>query len=218
VAEGYQVVWARAAADLDVRYGQDVRAIERGAVVRVRTPDATFEFDRLVIASPLQDLPRILDATPEERALFGRIRTLDYVCVLVDASGLPPGSVYLPIHFDRAHLGRVMAACRRWPDRDTVQCYLLGDGLDDDALVRAVHEDLAMVGGRVRRVIALARWPYFPHVGPEEFAAGFHDRLEALQGARRTWYTGEILAFSTVDHVAAYSRALVARHFAGAPD
>ncbi len=213
VAEGYQAVWERVAADLDVRFGQEVRGIERGAVVRVRTADATLECDRLVVASPLQDLPRILDADPEERDLFGRIRTYDYVVFLVEAPGLPPDSAYVPARFDRAHLGRVMAWCRRWDGSDVVQCYLLGDGLDDATLERHVHEDLAAAGGRVRRVLAMARWPYFPHVGPEDFAAGFHRRLEALQGHRNTWYAGEILNFATVDHVAAWSRHLVGRYF-----
>jgi hypothetical protein len=65
----------------------------------------------------------------------------------------------------------------------------------------------------VQDVVAVRKWRYFPHVQPDDFAAGYYRRLEALQGQRRTYYCGEILGFAAVETVVDYAGALVRRHF-----
>jgi hypothetical protein len=67
------------------------------------------------------------------------------------------------------------------------------------------------LGGRVKKLLARRAWRYFPHVSSQDFAAGFHGRLEALQGRRRTYYTGELTAFSCVEAVVARSQMLAAQ-------
>jgi hypothetical protein len=47
-----------------------------------------------------------------------------------------------------------------------------------------------------------------------DMMAGFYDDFEALQGQFHTYYTGELLAFTLVELIHDYSRALVERHFA----
>jgi hypothetical protein len=74
--------------------------------------------------------------------------------------------------------------------------------------------DLQRLGARLDRVLAVRRWHYFPHVSTADMAAGFYEKLEAMQGRRRTCYCGEIMSFSTLECSARYARDLVNRFFA----
>lgn len=52
-----------------------------------------------------------------------------------------------------------------------------------------------------------------PHVVTADYAAGWYDRVEALQGVYDTFYAGEIMSFGNMDETAEYSRELVERFF-----
>ncbi len=56
-------------------------------------------------------------------------------------------------------------------------------------------------------------WPYFMHVDAKAIAAGFYDRLEALQGTQGTYYLGALMDFELVERTVRYSQALVSRYF-----
>jgi hypothetical protein len=77
-----------------------------------------------------------------------------------------------------------------------------------------VQATVEQLGGRVRAMPVTKRWRFFPHIGVDDMSAGYYSRLESLQGSRATYYCGELLAFSCVETVVAYARALVERHFA----
>jgi hypothetical protein len=51
------------------------------------------------------------------------------------------------------------------------------------------------------------------HVRPEDFAAGFFERLEALQGHRNTLYVSSIASMSTVEDTVGYTRAKIIQQF-----
>jgi hypothetical protein len=74
-------------------------------------------------------------------------------------------------------------------------------------------EDISKVGGRVLKFITRREWRYFPHVGPEDLAAGFYTDLERLQGQNATYYSGALFAFETTEHTAMYSRELIRKFF-----
>jgi hypothetical protein len=60
------------------------------------------------------------------------------------------------------------------------------------------------------------QWPYFGHVGPEDFARGFFRDLEALQGHRNTYWVGGFTNFELIEAIVCYSKAIVETHFAPA--
>lgn len=83
--------------------------------------------------------------------------------------------------------------------------------------------------GEVRKVIELLegkidnnqwhtydRWCYFQHVTATDMRDGFYQKLEALQGTNRTFYTGALLNFELVECSIAYSKQLVNKHFRSA--
>lgn len=211
---GYGGLWERVARGLDVRLGVEIERITRDGIVRVTTQDGTLEFDALVLACPLDDALRFLDATPEEAGLFSRIRYYDYHVIAAFAEGLPRARwMFVPGHFAPSHAAWPMFGYRRWADRDLVLFYsLLGSSEPADAEAN-LHATAARLGGRIRGIHLARTWRFFPHVTPADMDGGYYEAVEALQGQRRSYYTGELLAFSCVEAVVAYSRALMGRFF-----
>ncbi len=218
---GFGAFWRRVAGSLaDVRCNAAPRAIERtadGVVVHLGSERLTF--DRLVVASPLDEALGFLDASPEERALFSRVRYLDYHTLVVRAQGLPRGGFYLLRDHcrDARRLGHPVAFHHRYDDSDVYLFYAYGaPGLGRDALESRLREDVARLGGRVEAVVAHRPWRYFPHAASADVADGYYGRLEALQGQRRTYYVGSLFNFELVEANVAYAHDLVARHFSRA--
>jgi glycine/D-amino acid oxidase-like deaminating enzyme len=216
---GYQGLFEQVARGLDVRRATPVTRIVRApdgdGDVRVETPAGAHTFDRVLLTCPLDGALAFLDATDDERALFREVRWNDYHVIAVELDR-PPRARYgfFPANFRRERAGEPVFFYRRWLDRDLVLVYtapLPGVGLD--ASEAAVARALAKLDRPVRRVHLRHAWRYFPHVSPDALRAGWYERVERLQGARRTYYAGELLAFTSVETVVAYSRALVERFF-----
>ena len=210
---GYGGLWERVAKSLDVRVDTRVERVERTPHgVRVATSQGVFEAEKLVLACPLDQSLGFLDASDEERVLFSKVRTMNYQTIAFDTEGMPPQAyVFLPEHFGKEALGRPMFYYRRFRETGVVTFYSFAGvgGLDG-----AEHEARVLVerlGGRVRKVLARKAWRYFPHVSSSDFAQGFYGRLDALQGQRSTYYTGELLSFSCVEPVVAFSELLARR-------
>ena len=76
-----------------------------------------------------------------------------------------------------------------------------------------VLEDLERMGNPAKEVIEERDWYYFPHVFSEDYAAGWYDDVEAMQGKYDTYYAGEVMSFGDMDETVEYSRELVLRFF-----
>ena len=47
----------------------------------------------------------------------------------------------------------------------------------------------------------------------EDYADGWYDKLEAMQGKQNTYYAGEIISFGDMEDTCAASRDLIGRFF-----
>ena len=56
-------------------------------------------------------------------------------------------------------------------------------------------------------------WYYFPHIFSEDYADGWYDKVEAMQGTNNTYYAGEIMSFGDMEETATYSKELIKRFF-----
>jgi len=218
VEHGFLKLWKAVAAGLrDLRMNTQVRAVERTPVgIRVHTATESLEFDELVVATPLHDVPPFLSPAPEERAIFGKVRRFDYYTTIVSAEGLPEDGFFLlqPHAAAPGWEGRSVAVHQRYPGDGMAIAYAYGKpGTDGEAIARQLREDLGRMGGRMGKVHTQVRWDYFPHFTSQDIADGIYDRLEALQGQNHTYYVGSLLNFELVEANMAYATALVERHF-----
>ncbi len=210
---GYQGLWERVAASLDVRLGVRIERVARSSAVEVHAGEHVWAFDAVVVTCPLDEAARFLDLGEEERALFSRVVYQDYDVVAASVDR-PPRVRYgfVPRHLKRDRAGHAVFWYRRWLDRSLVLYYALPPaGSSIETTAEVVRADVERMGSRITSIERLHRWHYFPHVVKRDMDEGFYERLEALQGQRNTYYAGEIFAFSAVETVVAYANQLVRR-------
>jgi hypothetical protein len=216
--DGIQTLWEHLGYEHDVRLGVDIEQVARSENIVVTTAKNRFVLDYLILACPLQNALSFLDATAEERDLFSRIRTYDYWVLLCEIEGLSRDTGFIRANFAAQNQGHLMLWYCRWPQTRYYTLYVLGDFQTSEDVIEAnCVADLQRLGARLDRVLAVRRWHYFPHVSTADMAAGFYEKLEAMQGRRRTFYCGEIMSFSTLECSARYARDLVARFFHADP-
>ena len=216
--DGYQVLWEKIASKLrDVRLSTNVLEVQRGKEVIVKTQLDTLEFDKLIITCGLDEALKFLDATEEEENLFSRIQYNDLYVFAYILENIPKVCGYIPEHFNRDKIGHLLAWYYRWQDiasNDLITVYAMGEEDMAPREVKAkVEEDLVNLGIKINHLYTYRKWKYFPHVDCEELKNGFHDKLEALQSKRNTYYTGEIMSFSIIEECLAYSVDLIDRFF-----
>lgn len=243
---GYQRMWEQVSWGLDVRLNVDITRIERTAsgvtirfsqegqeLNRTRRFPGEMAFDYVVLACPLS--PEVtapfLDLTPAERELFGRIRTNTYTMFTATVSGLELPTPIVAT-FPLTAIGTPWGITQQWKSKGSyvTQFYVQLPG--ESPVVKPGQHDLAAVrrqcvelvermGGKIESELSAWRtfdaFPYFQHVTPEEFAAGWYARLEALQGANRTFYAGGATNFELIEPIVCYAKHLVARHFPPCP-
>jgi predicted NAD/FAD-binding protein len=213
--EGYQKLFEIIAQPFELILGANITKIDRHQSIDILCDGQKRSFDALILAAPFQKTAGFLDLVAKERALFGKIKTFNFYTVTATVKNLPPDHlIFIPNHLTSHRAGRMVSWYRRWPDRDVAVFYLLSHQHHSmDRLVTGLRSDLARVGAEMTKVLRCDHWNYFPHVPPPDFANGFYDQFEQMQGRRNTWYTGELLSFATVEHVVAYSRDLIERYF-----
>jgi thioesterase domain-containing protein/acyl carrier protein len=218
MAGGFRSLWQRIAERLpDVRRGVRIERIDRaGGRVRVHTSAGTVDADDLVLTVPVSHLLPVLDATPAERDIAGRVRTLDYQTTICTARGLPRSAFYLVRQAtEAAGRGHCVSFHHRYPDRDIYACYSYGDGSSGHGgdVEARLARDIERFGGRLGQIHSHREWAFLPHFGSDDLSDGIYDRIEDIQGQSRTYHAGSLPAFELVECVVGYAQELVRRHF-----
>ena len=219
-----------------------VEKVVRGEKVKITVNGKEEVFDKIIITAPLQigkinnpftvSLDTWLDVNEEERELFSKIdyERYDTQAFIVEKDKYPDVSYYVVDNMVPEKLGHVMVYYRRWKDEPNqpIVSYVLrhhnlingGKELDYDATKKLVHEDMAKLGAPIQKkedgkpdVIYEFQAYYFPHIYSEDYAAGWYDKVEAMQGKNNTYYAGEIMSFGDMDETIEYSHDLVERFF-----
>lgn len=210
---GFGGLWQRVAENYDVRLDTKVEKVTRTAAgVEIETSRGNFAVDNVVLACPLEDAARFLDASTEERSLFSEIKYLDYQIIAANTRGMPsPAYVFNGQNFSRKRVGKPMFYYRRYADSGLITFYSYRCEGGFEAAEREVNSLVEGLGGSVTEIVTRRVHRYFPHVSSEAFGRGFYPRLEAMQGQNRTFYGGEVMSFSSVESVVAYGEQLAKR-------
>lgn len=217
--DGFERFWQRIAWRLDVRLSCAIASIDRSGPVRVQLTDGSvLEFDYLILACPLtaDTLRTFLSLSPEENDLFSRVISNPYVITTYGIAGLQlPERIVgmLPI----PDIGRPWAITQQFADNDFVQFYTRmerGKPFTEADVIAQIEEDVTALGATLpAHYLTYNAWSYFPHVTVADFAQGYYERFEALQGQRNTFYCGGLAAFELVEPIVEYSRHLIETRF-----
>ena len=199
---------------------------EGKVLVTVRSKDGaetTETFDKLIVTTPLDYFKDYADATAEETELFSKIiheRYCDYIATFEPGKS-PNISGYMVDNMVPERLGHAMVYYNRWQylDRDCpATVYALANhtgspDVDFDTVMTTMDADMKRVGFPIKEKLFAQEVYYCPHVSAADYAAGWYDRLEALQGCKNTYYAGEILSFGDMEDTCAASKDIIGRFF-----
>ena len=181
------------------------------------------EFDKLIVTTPLDHFKDFADSTNEEKELFSKIRHEEYVDFIAtfDENKSPVISGYLLENMKKENLGHAMVYYNRWEYLKTncpCTVYALRNHVDMedvpyDTTISNMMKDMEKVGFPVKERLFEQESYYCPHVTPKDYADGWYDKLDALQGTKNTYYAGEILSFGDMEDTCAASKDIVSRFF-----
>ena len=195
--------------------------------IRVTVKDAegerVEEFDKLIVTTPLDWFVNFADAREEEKDLFGKIiheKYVDFIATFDENEG-PTISGYIFDNMTYDRLGHAMVYYHRWEDLEgncpcTVYALRNHMGSEDaeyNYTIRTMENDMARCGFPVKERLYEQETYYCPHVSPADYADGWYDKLDAMQGKQGTYYAGEILSFGDMEDTCASSKDIVGRFF-----
>ncbi|MDD5884575.1 MAG: FAD-dependent oxidoreductase [Erysipelotrichaceae bacterium] len=202
----------------------EVKKVERkdGKVYVTVNGNEPEVFDKLIICTPLEMFAQYGDPTPEEKELFAKIVHKEYFTMAVRTSEekTPDISYYFFSNMTPETMGHLMVFYHRWPE-DGAQPLVTftlrnHEGMEDVPFEKAKETtlaDMGIAGLPVEKTERIDDWYYFPHVSSKDYADGWYDKVEALQGEQNTYFAGEVMAFGDMEETVEYSRDLVRRFF-----
>lgn len=219
---GCQELWLKIAEGLHVETKAEIEAIRRRGEYCESTKDPkieivvsgqTKEYDRLIIASPLEEADQFLDMSEEEITLFGKIIHTDYYVTLFKGGGFDK-SLFIRDHIHPSTKGKTVAIfCRHCDSKVYMGYQMAPPGANRDELIEILKKDVEQLGGKFVDVITQKHWRYFPRVGTDHLRSGFYKRLDELQGQRGTYYVGAVLNFETLEDTVDFAKKLILKHF-----
>ncbi len=228
--EGSQRIFAEANKKLihPATFNREVIKVERPApgtigkikvTVRGQGKEKTEEFDRLIVAAPLDLYLSYADADEKEKELFSKIRhekVVTFLAMFKDNGG-PQKSAFIPDNLSAERRGHVTAYyLKPGGPADNCPCtvYAAADvsGAINDT-VALMTQDMKGFGFEIKERLYEQELRAFPHISPEDYSDGWHEKIDALQGKRNTYYTGEILKAAGLDNTVKASKDLIERFF-----
>ena len=233
--EGTQYIWEQLNDHLKhpARLNSTIDKVERkDGKVYVTVNGEVEEYDKIIVTAPLyipnkradgqKGMVEYFDAREDEKELFSKIdyERYDVQAFLTDPDKHPEISYYVFDNMVPEKLGHLMVYYRRWRDQidQVITTYALRKHktqaeIPYDTCKQMVLDDLKTMGNPAKEVINEWSVYYFPHVFTEDYANGWYDKVEAMQGKYDTYYAGEVMSFGDMDETAEYSRELVDRFF-----
>jgi hypothetical protein len=227
---GYERLFEKISWELEVFTNVEIRSIRRQGVLEidaivheqalnkiVSTPK-TFVFDHLVAATPYPTFVELLaDATPEEKELAALVQVNPFVVTTypVERSAqLFACTFSLP----QPALGEPTVVTRQFANNNLVSFYTRYTQQQPIPKEKILENNKRFAEKMKLSPLpadycTYSAWAYFPHVNSATMQAGFYDRIEALQGQQRVFYTGGLFAFELVECITDYSKALINQHF-----
>lgn len=211
---GIQSLWEKVAKQHNVFYESAVKHVTRKEVITVKTFTDSYEFDYLLISSPLDDCLNFMPATKEEQFLFSKIEYNDYQTYAYSIDSFPNTTGFLPKYFNSNEKNQPMFWYKPFIDSNFYTFYVLSDWKTSQAQIQQnIEKVIQKFGGTIKKFHVCHKWKYFPKFSSENMKNGLYDRLEDLQGENNTFYIGELPSFSTVELTGSYAKELVETNF-----
>jgi len=216
--EGWTEFWRRVSLEFDIRLNQRIAHVDRTAngVTLTTANGLTETFDEIVCAIPLDEFAKITEPTEDEKYVASSVIWNGYTTTLVAVDNWF-NDVHVEAYLDSvlpgAARGQLLSARYEGGGDDFGgDLYLTGQLSGDytgPELQELLRTDITKYGGTVKNIILQKLWKYNAQYKPEAIRDGLMTRLETMQGAQRTWYTGAIYSHEAVSHIVNFNAELV---------
>lgn len=218
IKDGFIQLWNALAATLqDVRCHTEISYIKRDDTgVTLYIGKEAFHYDKLILASPLDQALEFLDASSEEREIFSNIIYFDYYTIVCEIENLPRNGFYLIKQHcqSKQTMGHMVSFHHRYKDSAIYTCYSYGnESQDEEDIIAYLKDDITRMGGTLKKIHFIKKWDYFPHFNKENLASAYYEKLEKLQGKRNTYFVGGLLNFELIEPSLAYAKNIVDKFF-----
>jgi hypothetical protein len=214
---GYQGVWDEVAKEFNVKLNSDIKNISRDGIINIQSNNDMLEFDSLLVACPYDELENMMRLSNDEKILFNNFSHCPYLVTVLEIDGLADfDHNYLVENQVSERMFHVVLLIRHHSSLNIYTAYQYTEqpyDTDSKELEIYLHDDIKKLGGQINKIIEKIPWKYFPHVKSERLSSGFFDGFEAMQGDKNTFYLGEALSFSDVEHVVGFSFDIIDRYF-----
>ena len=217
--EGAGSLWQKLSEQFDVLFGENIISIQRTDKIYIQTQKGNYEFDKLILACPLDNALDFLDATVIENELFSKIKYNNYHTFAFIISKFPftkkdVDSGFFTENMTSKDQGKIMFFYRRYVDSEFCTFYVIGNQEHNTQKLKLdVENQLKNMGFIIDKEYISIQWKYFPHVSTEDMKDGFYDKLEGMQGQNNMYLTGEIMNFPSLRGVTEYSNYLINKYF-----
>lgn len=214
--QGWGNIFSEISKHFHVIYNQNIIKITRNEKIVIQTETEIYEFDKIIIACPLDNFINIVDISPKSKDLLSKIEYHDYYCLAFAVDNLPNINKAYIVGDNQLKENQPSLLCwwRRWIDSNICTFYTIANPKDSAEKVESkIKADIEKLGGKIIEKYYIKKWKYFPHVSPEVMQDGFYEKLEKCQGKNNTYITGEIMNFSLVESVIEYSKFLIEKYF-----
>lgn len=214
---GYQGIWDEVAKEFNVKLNSNIKNISRDGIINIQSNNDTLEFDSLLVACPYDELENMMCLSNDEKILFNNFSHCPYLVTVLEIDGLADfDHNYLVENQVRERMFHVVLLIRHHSSLNVYTAYQYTEqpyDTNSKELEIYLHDDIKKLGGKINKINEKIPWKYFPHVKSETLSSGFFDDFEALQGGKNTFYLGEALSFSDVEHVVEFSFDIIDRYF-----
>lgn len=212
--EGWSEFWNRFSTRFDIRLDARIEHVERrDNSVIVVSGDGRERFDALISTIPMDELAKLTELLPAEKAILQGVEWQNYTTTLVASKNWFKGA---QVHgFSRAckdpSLRGAMLGARREGAmmEDGAHLYVTGqfsNGLTPPELREILMADLQRMGVQVDTLIYSQTWKYFPQYRADAVADGLFTAMREAQGGKRTWFSGATFSHELVSAVVERSR------------
>lgn len=219
--EGNQELWNRIAATHNLCLGQTITRVTRGKTILVETASHHWEFDRLIWTAPVEDFIGVADASPEERDIFSRVRTIKRAVITCKVEGLPSNIFYCVRNILNHPLPASYPLAMYEVDPGS-KVYSFYPFMDETTTIEELENNVVdlvkkLGGTGVKLLTQPLIWRWFSHFSPQDLGNGIYERLEVLQGSQNTYFSNELTAGVSVPYGMEYAADLVQRFFSQKP-
>lgn len=201
--------------------------------VYVTVNNQTEEYDAIILTTPfsvpgesredaLPGMTDYFDAREDEKFLFSKIdyTRCDLLSFTTESRNYPGFSYFIWENLKPERLGHMTFCYRRFkgvPEQVltaySIRKHKNSSEISHEEAKETLLADLKAQGNPVSEIVGELSPYCFPHILSKDYACGWYDKVESLQGKYSTYYAGEIMSCGNMNAVAEYSRQLIERFF-----